>query len=634
MIINPKFIRNFSLIAHIDHGKTSISSRIIEMSSFFNRKSNKFGYDVLDSMDLEKERGITIKSRPVSTFFRKWGNIFLLNLIDTPGHTDFSNEVSRSLLACEGVLLIIDATKGIESQTLINIQLALKKKLVIIPIINKIDLPNSRTEEISSKIKNLLSISSKKKILKVSAKFKIGINQIIDSIIKEIPYPICNQKDYKKNYTRIIVFGFSINQYKGIICFVRIISGDISKGEKIIFLKTRLKAIVKEVGIFTFEMNPQKVLKIGYTGYIIFSPVSCKNKSLKNFDDILSKIKIGDIITKCSNPIIDKVHFPLYLENDENNSTLFSSLYTENSSDFEKLKTGLEYLSMNDSSLKFKTEYSKFFGFGFRCKFLGLLHMDIVKERILRKYKIRVISTYPNINFLAVKKDGSIIKINKPSKLENTFLGIKKIREPIMRGFILSPKKYIGRILSLIFEKRGFYKDIVFLKEKISNNYIKLKCYIPLNEMLFDFNDRIKSISNGFASIKGFSFSSYRDSDLVKLDVLINGSIIDPLSVILHRSKTKKFGENIIEYLTKSISKKLFLLRIQIRVNKRIILKKNIKSLRKNVTSKCYGGDISRKRKLLEKQKFGKKKMQIDQKKRGMTISKEILSNFFDKSLI
>lgn len=577
-------IRNFCIVAHIDHGKTTLSGALLKYTNMINIEnklsSKNDNFLLLDSMDLEKERGISIKSHPVSIKFRYQKRDYLLNLIDTPGHVDFSYEVSRSLSACEAVFILVDASQGIEAQTIANFQLALSSGIKIIPLINKIDLPNVNLQKIKDKINELFNVSNND-IICVSAKKMIGIDCLFQTIIEQIPYPTIQHKG-----TSVLIFDSIYDSYKGIIFYVRVFSGNIKVEDEILIIQSNTKAKVKEVGYFTPKMQKLSVLHSGYVGYII--------PNLKSSLDI----KIGYTITKMDDKT-DKV-LPGYQKIEP---IVFSSIYPKNSSDYNKLKASIEKLNLNDSSFTYQVDQSSTIGMGLRCGFLGLLHMDIIKERIIREYKIDIIITSTGVLYNIITKENKTFTIENPHKFPplNT---IKKIEEPIAIGHINCPEVDIGSVLQLIFDKRGKCLSINNTMNKMVIIHVKL----PLNEIIIDFNDKLKSITKGYGSIH-YKINNYEETNVSKIDIMINDVIIEAFSFIMHKSKVVNKSKEICKKIKDILPRHLFKVNIKAFDGKRVIAKENISAMRKDVTAKCYGGDITRKRKLLEKQKQGKNKM-------------------------
>ncbi len=571
-------IRNFSIIAHIDHGKSTLADRILELTGALS--SREMTEQVLDSMDLEKERGITIKAHAVRLIYKALdGKDYILNLIDTPGHVDFFYEVSRSLASCEGALLVVDATQGVEAQTLTNAYLASEHNLEIIPVINKIDLPGADPERVKNQIEESIGIDSADAIL-TSAKEGIGIREVLEAIVKKVPPPGGNEK----NPLKALIFDSWFDNYQGVIVLVRLFDGKVKRGTKIMLVAAKKVFEVLEVGIFTPVKKPVDSLKAGEVGYIIAGIRDVTNT------------KIGDTITEAENPVSE----PCAGYKDVK-PMVFCGLYPTETSQYETFKNALEKLRLNDSSFNFEPETSVALGFGFRCGFLGLLHMEIVRERLEREFGLELINTAPTTVYKVTKPDEEILFIDNPSKLP---LQYEKIEEPFVKVTIFLPQKYVGQIFELCQEKRGVQKEFNYLgKERVIVIY-----ELPLNEILWDFYDKLKSFSSGYASMD-YEFIGYRESKLARLDLLINGEIIDALSLIVHKDRAYDKGKQIAEKLRQVIPRQLFEIVIQAAIGNKIIAREAIKALRKNVLAKCYGGDITRKRKLLEKQKEGKKKM-------------------------
>ncbi|MFN3478799.1 MAG: translation elongation factor 4 [Thermodesulfovibrionales bacterium] len=574
----PEKIRNFSIIAHIDHGKSTLADRLLEFTGALS--SREMMEQVLDSMDLERERGITIKAHAVRLNYRaKDGNDYILNLIDTPGHVDFSYEVSRSLASCEGALLVVDATQGVEAQTVANTYLAIENNLEIIPVINKIDLPSAEPEKVKEQIEDILGIDSSEAIL-ASAKEGIGTEEILEAIVKRIPPPSGSEK----NPLKALIFDSWFDNYQGVIVLVRLFDGKIRKGTRIRLMSSGKEFEVSEVGVFTPKMKSVNELSAGEVGYII--------AGIKKVSDT----RVGDTITDALNPASEPC--PGYREI---KPMVFCGLYPVESQQYEDLKDALEKLRLNDSSFNFEPETSTALGFGYRCGFLGLLHMEIVKERLEREFGLNLISTAPTVVYRVTDSKGKISFIENPTSLPDRF---EMIEEPFVKVTIFVPQNYIGPILELCQEKRGIQKEFSYIgKERIMVVYD-----MPLNEILWDFYDRLKSLSKGYASMD-YEFSGYRESDLIRLDILINKEPVDALSLIVHREKAYYKGRQIVERLREVIPRQLFEVVIQAAIGSKIIARESIKPLRKDVLAKCYGGDVTRKRKLLEKQKEGKKRM-------------------------
>ncbi len=574
----PRNIRNFSIIAHIDHGKSTLADRLLEYTGALS--SREMMEQVLDSMELERERGITIKAHAVRLTYRaEDGQDYVLNLIDTPGHVDFSYEVSRSLASCEGALLIVDATQGVEAQTVANTYLAMEHNLEIIPVINKIDLPASEPERVREQIEDIIGIDSAGAIL-ASAKEGIGTREILEAIVRKIPAPAGDEG----NPLKALLFDSWFDNYQGVIVLVRLFEGKVTAGMKIQLMSSKKDFEVSQVGIFTPKMQPVEKLCSGEVGYIIAGIKS------------VSETKIGDTITDANRPAAEPC--PGYKEI---KPMVFSGLYPTETHQYEGLKNALEKLRLNDSSFSYEPETSSALGFGFRCGFLGLLHMEIIKERLEREFGLSLITTAPTVNYRVVASNGKAMFIDNPSSLPGNFLVIE---EPFVNITIFVPQAYIGAVLDLCQEKRGIQKEFNY----IGKDRIMVVYETPLNEILWDFYDRLKSLSKGYASMD-YEFAGYRESDLIRLDILLNGEPVDALSLIVHRDKAYYKGRQIAEKLREVIPRQLYEVVIQAAIGSKIIARESVKALRKDVLAKCYGGDITRKRKLLEKQKEGKKRM-------------------------
>jgi len=572
--------RNFCIIAHVDHGKTTLSDRLLEFTNTVTKRMMTAQH--LDSMDLEKERGITIKSHPVTMHYpAKDGKIYKLNLMDTPGHVDFSYEVSRSLAACEGAVLLIDASQGVESQTVANAHLASSQDLKIIPVINKIDLPSADLDRCIRQLEDILTIPGEEAIL-ASGKSGIGIEDILEAVIARIPPPRWTEP----KQTRILVFDSLYDSYRGVIAYARVFSGAIRTGDTMLLMSTGEKSEVKEVGIFTPKMEKIDILEAGDVGYVV--------SSIKD----PSEVKIGDTITLARDPA-EKM-LPGYKEV---RPMVFCGIYPVDTSDYEKLKAALGRLRLNDSAFVYQSESSVALGFGFRCGFLGLLHMEIIQERIKREHDVDIISTYPSVVYHVIRHGGELLLVDNPVHLPDPGT-ILEIREPTIIASILIPNDAMGDIMALVMEKRG----VVEHTDTLDSNRVMLRCNLPLNEILVDFNDRLKSITHGYGSMD-YELGEYRPADLVKMEILVNGDAVDAFAVIVHREKAEGRGRELCERLAAIIPPQMFKVAIQAAVGGKIIARDNVKEMRKDVTAKCYGGDISRKRKLLEKQKEGKKKM-------------------------
>ena len=576
---NLENIRNFCIIAHVDHGKTTLSDRLLEKTGTIQKRDMQD--QLLDSMDLERERGITIKCHPVTMRYKRDGKEYLLNLIDTPGHVDFSYEVSRSLAACEGALLLIDAAQGVEAQTVANAHLALAQNLEVIPVINKIDLPSAQPDVCKKQVEDILAIPAQDAIL-ASGKTGIGIDEILSAVIDRVPPP--RLADYPA--LRALIFDCMFDAYKGVICYVRVFSGSLKAGDEIMFMSNGRRTTVKEVGCFTPTMNVSKTLDAGCTGYIA-----------GNLKDV-SDIRIGDTITSALNPAAEMLH-----GYKEVKPMVFSGIYPVDTSEYEKLKVSIAKLQLNDSALVYQAETSAALGFGFRCGFLGLLHMEIVQERLRREYDLDIISTYPSVVYKIDMQDGSQIEIDNPCRLPDPTT-IKAIHEPMIKASIMIPTESIGDMLALVSEKRGICEKT----ELIDETRVMLVCSLPLNEILIDFNDRLKSITRGYGSLD-YEMDGYQQSKLVRLDILVNTEQIDAFSSIVHVDKSEQKGRALCGKLKDILPRQMFKVAIQAAIGGKVIARETLGSFRKDVTAKCYGGDITRKKKLLEKQKEGKKRM-------------------------
>ena len=572
--------RNFCIIAHIDHGKTTLSDRLLERTGTIHEREKQD--QLLDSMDLERERGITIKAHPVTMrYTAKSGEKYRLNLLDTPGHVDFAYEVSRSLAACEGALLLIDAAQGVEAQTVANIHLAHKQGLTIVPVINKIDLANADIPSVNRQLEEILAIPAEEAI-QASAKMGIGIEEILEAIVTRIPSP---QKPLDETL-RALVFDSVFDVYRGVIGYVRVVSGKMEASQAIKLMSKDQRYEIKEVGVFTPKTYPQARLNAGDVGYFI--------ANIKSTADI----KIGDTITDQRNsarqplPGFQEIH-PM----------VFSGIYPINTGDFEHLKTAIGKLRLNDSAFIYTPESSVALGFGFRCGFLGLLHMEIIQERLRREYNMDIIATSPSVIYEVETTRGETLLIDNPAHLPDPSL-IREIREPMVKAYVLCPNENIGDILQLILEKRGQMDHT----ETLDARRVMLHCELPLNEILVDFNDKIKSITRGYGSMD-YEHAGYRSAKLVKLDLLVNGEPVDAFSTIVHKDRAEGRGRQLAAKLKEEIPRQLYQVAIQAAIGGKIIARESVSALRKNVTAKCYGGDITRKRKLLEKQKEGKKRM-------------------------
>jgi GTP-binding protein LepA len=572
--------RNFCIIAHVDHGKTTLSDRILERTRTVEMRDMKA--QLLDSMDLERERGITIKSHPVSMVYKaKDGKDYAFNLIDTPGHVDFSYEVSRSLAACEGAMLLIDAAQGIEAQTVANAHLALEQGLEIIPVINKVDLPSADVPSIMVQLEDVLAIPADEAVL-TSGKTGIGIEDLLEAAVARVPTPRWAEVDG----LRMLIFDCIYDAYKGVICYVRVFSGEVKMNDSIITMSDERKMLVKEVGKFSPAMTKQDTLKAGDVGYVV-----------TNLRDV-ADLKLGDTITHSANPTKDML--PGYKEV---SPMVFSGIYPIDTSDYNKLKAGMGKLRLNDAAFVYQSENSVALGFGFRCGFLGLLHMEIIQERIRREYDLDVISTYPSVVYLVTKTDGAQVEVHNPVYLPDP-AEIEFIEEPMISASIHIPSNSIGDVLALVSEKRGICENT----ETIDGQRVMLVCRLPLNEILVDFNDRLKSITHGYGSMD-YEMAGYEKAKLCRLDIRVNGEAVDAFSSIVHLDKAEGRGRALCKRLKEILPKQMFKIAIQAGVGSNIVARETISAYRKDVTAKCYGGDISRKRKLLEKQKEGKKRM-------------------------
>ena len=572
-------IRNFCIIAHIDHGKSTLADRLLQTTNTVAERDMQ--EQLLDSMDLERERGITIKSHAIQMNYQFEGKEYILNLIDTPGHVDFSYEVSRSIAACEGALLIVDASQGIEAQTISNLYLAIDHDLEIIPVLNKIDLPGAMPEEVTDQIVDLIGCKPED-VIRASAKEGIGIEDILEAIVKRISPP----EGDPNAPLQAMIFDSQFNSYRGVEVIFRVFNGKLSKGDKVKFVNTGKTYEADEIGILKLKQQPEKTISAGNVGYLI--------SGIK----VAREVKVGDTITHVDRPT------PNAIKGFEDvKPMVFAGIYPVETSEFEELRASMEKLQLNDASLVWEPETSAALGFGFRCGFLGMLHMEIVQERLEREFDMTVITTVPSVRFHAVRTDGTIIKVSAPSEMPepNT---ISHIEEPFIRAQIISKSDYVGSIISLCIDKRGIIKNQVYL----TSSRVELTFELPLSEIVFDFFDRLKTISKGYASLD-YELIGYRQSTMVKLDIMLNGEKVDALSAIVHRDKAYEWGKRLCEKLKELIPRQMFEIAIQAAIGTKIIARESVKAMRKNVLAKCYGGDISRKRKLLEKQKKGKKRM-------------------------
>ena len=570
-------IRNFCIIAHIDHGKSTISDRLLEFTKTIQITEGQ----MLDDMDLEKERGITIKSHAIQMEYEKDGERYVLNLIDTPGHVDFSYEVSRSIAACEGAILVVDATQGVQAQTISNLYMAIDHDLEIIPVINKIDMPAAHPDEVEDEIVELIGCKPEE-IIRASGKTGEGVQEILDAVVERIPCP----KGNADAPLQALIFDSVFNSFRGIIAYFKIQNGTIRKGDKVKFFNTGMEYDADEIGILKMDMVPRKEMSTGEVGYIISGIKDAK------------EVKVGDTITHISNPCSEAIS-----GFQEVKPMVFAGVYPIDPADYENLRASLEKLQLNDASLTFMPESSVALGFGFRCGFLGLLHMEIVQERLDREFNMDVITTVPNVSYMVYDKQGTAKEVHNPSGLPDQTL-IDHIEEPYIKATIITDANYIGGIMKLCLDKRGELIN----QEYVSGNRVELHFYIPLGEIVIDFYDKLKSISKGYASFD-YHIDSFRPSKLAKLDILLNGEPVDALSTLTHNDNAVTFGRRMCEKLKELIPRQQFDIAIQAAIGAKIIARETIKCVRKDVTAKCYGGDVSRKRKLLEKQKKGKKRM-------------------------
>lgn len=570
-------IRNFCIIAHIDHGKSTLADRLLE----YTKTIQVTGGQMLDDMDLEKERGITIKSHAIQMEYQYEGHNYILNLIDTPGHVDFSYEVSRSIAACEGALLVVDATQGVQAQTISNLYMAIEHDLEIIPVINKIDMPSAMPEEVEDEIVELIGCD-RSDIIRASGKTGEGVSDILDAVVQRVPHPVGDEKAP----LQALIFDSVFNSFRGIIAYFKIENGCIKQGDKVKFYNTGMEYDADEIGILKMNMVPRREMKTGEVGYIISGIKDAK------------EVKVGDTITHVNRPCEKAI-----AGFQEVKPMVFAGVYPIDPNDYENLRASLEKLQLNDASLSFSPESSVALGFGFRCGFLGLLHMEIVQERLDREFNMEVITTVPNVSYMVYDKHGESKEVHNPSGLPEATM-IEHIEEPYIRATIITDANYIGPIMTLCLEKRG---ELV-KQEFISGNRVELHFMIPLGEIVIDFYDKLKSISKGYASFD-YHVDSFRPSKLAKLDILLNGEPVDALSTLTHQDNAVSLGRRMCEKLKDLIPRQQFDIAIQAAIGGKIVARETVKCVRKDVTAKCYGGDVSRKRKLLEKQKKGKKRM-------------------------
>lgn len=574
-----KNTRNFCIIAHIDHGKSTLADRLLHMTGTITDR--ELQEQTLDDMDLERERGITIKSHAIQMTHEHEGTEYILNLIDTPGHVDFSYEVSRSIAACEGALLIVDATQGIEAQTISNLYLALEQDLEIIPILNKMDLASADPEEVTDQIVDLIGCNPED-VIHASGKTGMGAEDILKAIIARVPAP----KGDPEAPLQAMVFDSVFNSFRGIIAYFRILNGKISKGDKVKFVNTGKEYFADEIGVLGLDLIPRKHLRAGDVGYIISGIKAAK------------EVKVGDTVTLVDNPTTEAIR-----GFEDVKPMVFAGIYPIENDDFEELRTSMDKLQLNDASLVFETESSAALGFGFRCGFLGMLHMEIIVERLEREFGMIVITTVPNVSYHAFTRKGEKLMLNNPSDMPDPSM-IDYIEEPYISAQVITKSDYVGQVMNLCIEKRGILKNQVYL----TSERVEITFDMPLGEIVFDFYDKLKSVSRGYASFD-YQPIEYRKSDLVKLDILLNGDPVDALSALIHRDYAHTFGKKICLKLKELIPRQQFMIALQAAIGAKIVSRETISAVRKDVTAKCYGGDISRKRKLLEKQKKGKKRM-------------------------
>ena len=579
MPVDPKKIRNFSIIAHIDHGKSTLADRLLQKSGAITEREMQA--QLLDDMDLERERGITIKASAVAINYKYKGEDYLFNLIDTPGHVDFTYEVSRSLAACEGAILVVDATQGVQAQTVANAYLAVESNCEIIPVVNKIDLASARPEEVAEEMERVLGLSAADAIF-ISGKTGLNVEQVFERVVERVPPPPGDPNAP----TRALIFDSVFDDYRGVIVFVRVVDGTLRPGQKVILMGAGRQYVVNEVGKLKPKMAKVSELSVGEVGYIV--------ATIKTLGDV----RIGDTVTDAATPApapLPGYEPPLQM--------VFCDFYPGGDTQYPQLREALDKLKLNDSSFTFVPETSEALGFGFRCGFLGLLHMEIIQERLERESKIEVVQTAPSVTYEIETRDGTIKKIDNPGQLPDPS-NIKEIREPIVKASIITPADYIGGVMTLCEERRGAYQKT----EYISPQRVILEYEFPLAEIIYDFFDKLKSLTRGYGTMN-YTLKGFRADDLCKVDILVAGKRVEPLSFIVHRSNSEQRGRRVLARLRKEIPRQLFEVALQAAIGGKIIARENIKSVGKNVTAKCYGGDITRKRKLLEKQKEGKKRM-------------------------
>lgn len=578
--MDKQHIRNFSIIAHIDHGKSTLADRLIEYTGTLSKREME--EQILDSMDLERERGITIKAQAVRSIYKaRNGEEYMLNFIDTPGHVDFNYEVSRALAACEGALLVIDATQGIEAQTLANVYLALDNDLEIIPVINKIDLPSADPDHVKKEIEDVIGIDASDAVL-CSAKTGLGIEEVLEAIVERVPAP----EGEDEAPLKALVFDSKFDAYKGVMLYLRVMEGTLRKGMRIRMMATGAEFDVTEVGCFVPTIQQTDVLEVGQVGYFA--------ASIKNVRDA----RVGDTVTDANNPADHAL--PGYRKA---TPMVYCGLYPVENSDYDNLRDALEKLQLNDASLVFEPETSTALGFGYRCGFLGLLHMDVIKERLEREYDLALITTAPNVIYEVVRTNGDVELVDNPSLFPDPTV-IDHVEEPFVNATIIVPKDYVGAVMELSQEKRGEYDNMTYLDD----TRVMIHYALPLSEIIFDYFDRLKSCTRGYASLD-YELSGYRYSNLVKVDILLNGDTVDALSAIVHKDSAQVRGRELVVKLRSLIPRQMFEIPVQAAIGNKVIARENVKAMRKDVLAKCYGGDISRKRKLLEKQKEGKKRM-------------------------